>query len=98
MIAETANQEFGKLLKEWDENYTNTSIDDKFALGEVWMRAQNLYNGAGYETHNVIISKLEFALSPKNTGYKATTPFAIDWANRMISIMRELAQIYHLAD
>jgi hypothetical protein len=93
-----ANDDFGKLLYEWDDNYSKTSTDDKHALGEIWMRAQSLYNGSGYETHNAIIEKLEFALSDKNKGYRPTTEFAINWTNRMIEVMRKLAAIYHLAD
>lgn len=93
-----ANEEFGKLLKEWDDNYSKTSSDDKYALGEIYMRAQSLYAGAGYGTYNVIISKIEFVLSKNNKDYKPTTAFAIDWSHRMIETMKKLASIYHLAD
>lgn len=92
------DNKLGELLNQWDEKYSKTSTDDKYALGEIYMRAQTLYTGSGYETPNSILSKLEFALSTNNKGWKPTTKFAIGWAQNMIEAMKERAAIYHLAD
>jgi hypothetical protein len=86
------------LKNEWFAQYSQTSRDDKNALGEIYMRLESLTNGRGYENHGAIISKLQYVLSGQHGGDRPTTPWAIDWANRLLCALQEEAARIHLAD